>query len=122
MEEGVLAIFWLIIMTVGILVTIVYIRKFINQERISMIEKGMNPNEQFDKGTRRNNPIWPLRFALLLIGAGLGLFVGYFLDITLDMEEVAYFSMFFLFAGVGLGISYLVEDRKEREREAQAIS
>ena len=41
MEEGVLAILWLIILSVGVLVTIVYIRKFINQERMNMIEKGI---------------------------------------------------------------------------------
>ena len=120
MEEGVLAILWLIIVSVGILVTIVYIRKFINQERMSMIEKGMNPNEVEANKPRTSNPIWPLRFALLLIGAGLGLFVGYFLDMALDMEEVAYFSMFFVFAGTGLGISYVVEDKKEKERSLQA--
>lgn len=119
MEEGILAILWLIIVSVGILITIIYIRKFINQERMSMIEKGINPAEAEAKKPRNSNPIWPLRFALLLIGAGLGLFIGYFLDIALDMEEVAYFSMFFIFAGAGLGISYVIEDKKEKERALQ---
>ena len=116
MEEGVLAIMWLIILSVGVLITIVYIRKFVNQERLSMIEKGINPADVAVSNRRANNPIWPLRFALLLIGAGLGLFVGYFLDMALDMEEVAYFSMFFVFAGAGLAISYVIEDKKEKER------
>ena len=113
MEEGVLPIFWLIVLSVGILVTIVYMRKFSNQERLSMIEKGVNPADM--ASVRNTQPIWPLRFALLFIGAGLGLFVGYFLDMALDMEEVAYFSMLFIFGGAGLGISYVIEDRKERE-------
>jgi len=118
MEEGVLAIIWMIILSVGILITIVYIRKFSNQERLSMIEKGLNPA---DMATVRNNqPIWPLRFALLFIGAGLGLFAGYFLDNALNMEEVAYFSMLFIFGGAGLGISYVIEDKKEREKESLA--
>ena len=118
MEEGVLAILWMIILSVGILVTIVYIRKFANQERLSMIEKGINPADMVTPA-QKTNPIWPLRFALLLIGAGMGLFIGYFLDMALDMEEVAYFSMFFIFAGIGLTVSYVIEDKKEKERAVQ---
>ena len=58
MDEGVLAMFWLMVLSVGILITIVYLRKFSNQERLSMIEKGVNPA---DKATVRNNqPIWPV--------------------------------------------------------------
>ena len=120
MEEGVLAILWLIILSVGVLVTIVYIRKFVNQERLSMIEKGVNPADMQTINTSRTNPIWPLRFALFLIGAGLGLFIGYFLDSAFHMEETAYFSMFFIFAGAGLGISYVIEEKKEREREERS--
>ena len=40
---------------------------------------------------------------------------GYFLDRAYDMEEVAYFSMLFIFGGIGLGLSYLIEERKFRE-------
>lgn len=117
MEEGIIAMLWLIIVSVGILVAIVYLRKFTNLERMSMIEKGINPA---DMAVKNSQPIWPLRFALLFIGAGLGLFVGYFLDMSLDMEEVAYFSMLFLFGGAGLGLSYVIEDKKEREAENKA--
>ena len=114
MEEGILAILWLIILSVGVLVTIIYIRRIIGQERLSMIEKGINPADM--QTTSRNpNPIWPLRFSLLLIGAGLGLFVGYFLDMAFDMEEVAYFSMLFIFGGSGLGLSYIIESKREQE-------
>lgn len=111
MHEGVLGILWLMLISVGIVVAIIYSRKYTNMERLSMIEKGLNPGDM----TVKNKPIWPLRFALLFIGAGLGLFVGYFLDMALDMDEVAYFSMFFIFSGAGLGVSYMVEEKKERE-------
>jgi hypothetical protein len=30
------------------------------------------------------------------------------------MEEVAYFSMVFLFGGAGLGISYMIEEKKNK--------
>jgi len=33
---------------------------------------------------------------------------------TFDLEEVAYFSMIFIFGGLGLGLAYLIEEKKAR--------
>lgn len=99
------------IFSVGILVMVVYIRKYTNMERMAIIEKGGDP-VQWKKD---NNTSVPLRFALLLIGGGLGLFVGYFLDMHFHMEEVGYFSMLFIFSGLGLGISYIIEEKKQQK-------
>lgn len=115
MEEGVLGILWLIILSIGILITIVYIRKYTNIERLGMIEKGLNPGD-LSMTNKTVKAFWPLRFSLLLIGAGLGLFAGYFLDATLDMEEIAYFSMLFIFGGIGLGISYIIEEKRDKDK------
>jgi len=115
MEEGILAIVWLIIVSIGILITIIYMRKYTNDERRGMIEKGLNPMDVV--ATKTTTALWPLRFSLLFIGAGLGLFIGYFLDMALGMEEVAYFSMLFIFGGAGLGLAYIVEERKEKEQK-----
>ena len=112
MEEGILAIVWLIIVSIGILITIIYMRKYTNDERRGMIEKGLNPMDVV--ATKTTTSLWPLRFSLLFIGAGLGLFMGYFLDMALGMEEVAYFSMLFIFGGAGLGLAYIVEERKQK--------
>jgi hypothetical protein len=38
--------------------------------------------------------------------------MGYWLDSAFDMEEVAYFSMILIFGGFGLGLAYMVEERK----------
>ena len=115
MGEGVLGILWLIILSIGILITIVYIRKYTNMERLGMIEKGLNPGD-LSISNKTGQALWPLRFSLLLIGAGLGLFAGYLLDYALDMEEIAYFSMLFIFGGVGLGISYIIEEKRDRDK------
>ena len=92
---------------------IIYLRKFENIERMSMIEKGASP--ELFKATRQRSTSFPLRVSLLFIGAGLGLLMGYFLDRTFDMEEVAYFSMLFIFGGLGLGAAYLVEEKKTNQ-------
>ena len=52
---------------------IVYLR---TRQNLAMIEKGMNPKEFADRPAPYKN----LKWALLLIGAGVGLFLAYFLD------------------------------------------
>jgi hypothetical protein len=48
------------------------------------------------------------------LGAGLGLLVGYAVDRNFNMEEVGYFSMLFIFGGLGLLVAYLVEEKKTK--------
>jgi hypothetical protein len=116
MDEGVIALMIPITAVIGACLVIVYLRKFQNDERIAMIEKGVDP--QFFNLKKAPSTSWPLRAALLLIGAGIGLLLGNFLENTFHMEEeVAYFSMLFIFGGIGLGISYIIEERKAKEEE-----
>lgn len=106
----VLGILLPIIITLGAFIMVVYIRKYDNLERMAMIDKGISP-ELFKKERSTSGA---LRAALLLGGAGLGLLMGYWLDSAFDMEEVAYFSMILIFGGLGLGIAYLVEEKKNK--------
>ena len=112
MEEGILAIIWLIIFSVSALIMIVYLRKFSNQEKMAMIEKGMSPG---DFKMEKSRSSISLRASLLLIGGGAGLLFGHFLDMAFRMEEVGYFSMLFIFGGIGLGLSYIIEEKKNKE-------
>lgn len=101
-----------IIITLGAFVMVVYIRKFDNIERMAIIEKGLSPDifkkERFIAGA--------LRSSLLLVGIGIGLLVGYWLDSAFDMEEVGYFSMIFIMGGVGLGLAYFIEEGKANKK------
>ena len=101
-----------IVFLVGLFITVVYVRKFENLERMSIIEKGIDP--QIFK--RESSTAPTLRLALLFIGAGTGLLFGYFLDRAWDMQEVAYFSMILIFGGIGLGLAYLLEERKMKSK------
>jgi hypothetical protein len=101
-----------IVFMVGLFITVVYVRKFENLERMSIIDKGLDPAI-----FKRESTAAPtLRWALLFIGAGIGLLLGYFLDRAWDMEEVAYFSMIFIFGGIGLGLAYVIEERKMKSQ------
>ena len=113
MDVAALGVMVPIVAIIGTFVMIVYVRKFENLERMSMIEKGIDPSI-FRSRQYRNTSI-PLRASLLLIGAGVGLLFGYWLDSMTYMDEVAYFSMLFICGGVGLGLSYLIEERKSKE-------
>lgn len=118
MEENgivpVLGIMLPIIITLGAFIMVVYLRKFENIERMSMIEKGVSP-ELFRKlpGNRPGT----LRWSFLLIGIGIGFLMGYWLDRTFSMDETGYFSMLFIFGGLGLGLSYFFEERKSQKNE-----
>ena len=109
MGPDTLGILWLIIASVGVLVMVVFLRKYQNEEKLAMIEKGMNPTEGKPP---RVASMAALRFALLIIGAGIGLLVGNLLEEMGLQEPVAYFSMLFIFGGIGLVASYMIEQRR----------
>ena len=102
-----------IIITIGAFIMAVYIRKFVNMERMAIIEKGLS-SEMFKN---QSTISFSLRASLLLIGVGFGFLIGYWLDSAFDMEEVGYFSMLFICGGIGLGVAYIIEDKKQREKK-----
>ncbi|HQQ98349.1 MAG TPA: hypothetical protein PLX35_13855 [Cyclobacteriaceae bacterium] len=116
MEDGmivpVLGVLLPIIISLGAFVMVVYLRKFQNMERMMIIEKGLAP-DMFKKERFTNATI---RWSLLLIGVGIGFLIGYWLDRSFDMEQVGYFSMLFIFGGLGLGVAYFIEERENRRK------
>lgn len=113
MDVAVLGVMIPIIGIIGAFIIIGYLRKFQNMERMAIIDKGLDPS--LFKSERVTAAA--LRASLLLIGAGLGLLMGYWLDNTFGMDDVAYFSMIFIFGGIGLGVAYMVEERKSKEEK-----
>lgn len=108
MDVAVIGVLIPVVFLIGLFITIVYVRKFENLERMAIIDKGLDP-----KLFKRESLSAPtLRLSLLLIGSGLGLFMAYFLDYSWDMGVVAYFSMILICGGVGLGLAYIVEEKK----------
>jgi hypothetical protein len=96
------------------------------RQNMAMIEKGMNPKEF----ANRPAPYKNLKWALLLIGAGIGLFVAYMLDTYLMRPAVTeevyngityhhgnehnpaiYFALIAIGGGLGLFGSYRIEKK-----------
>ncbi len=93
---------------ISVAIVAIFMRKFLNEERLAAIEKGADPNVFKVKST--NN--LALKFGLLFIGVGCGILFGGLIEDYFRNEEVAYFSMIFIFGGSGLFISHRME-RKE---------
>ena len=82
------------------------------RQNLAMIEKNMNPKEF----ANRPAPYKNLKWALLLIGAGLGLFLAYVLDNYVLLQTRAdegnaaiYFALIAIGGGLGLLGSYKME-------------
>lgn len=90
------------------------------RQNLAMIEKGMNPKEF----ANRPAPYKNLKWALLLVGAGVGLFLAYFLDNYVlygipnkythydsDRNAPIYFALIAIGGGMGLFGSYKIEKK-----------
>ena len=86
---------------------IVYLQK---RENLAMIEKGMNPKDKLN----RPAPFRSLKWGLLLLGAGAGLLIAFFVDLNLPYHvdpEGVYFALIAIGGGLGLIGSYFVEKK-----------
>ena len=89
------------------------------RQNLAMIEKNMNPKEF----ANRPAPYKNLKWALLLIGAGIGLFLAYLLDNYMlpvqmnkfghhgDQNVPIYFALIAIGGGLGLFGSYKMEKK-----------
>jgi hypothetical protein len=87
---------------------IVYLR---SRENMAMIEKGLNPKEF----ANRPAPYKNLKWGLLLIGAGIGLTVAYFITQYLlhdDENPALWFAFIGIGGGLGLFGSYKIEKKE----------
>lgn len=96
---------------------IAYLR---NRETMAMIERGMDP--KLNKPKTKVYSAYTLTWGLLLIGAGVGLFLAFVLDNTVfskieDGNPAIYFSLIAIFGGAGLFLAYKVEKKDAKEIE-----
>ena len=83
-----------------------------NRERMAMIEKGVNPKDFMTE--RKPNSYAIIKWALLLVGLGFGLFIGSLLETYTNIpEEPAYFAASLFFGGLGLFIAFLITKKAE---------
>ena len=86
------------------------------RQNLAMIEKNMNPKEF----ANRPAPYKNLKWALLLIGSGLGLLLAYILDVYVletpaDVHSDASSAIYFALIAIGGGLGLLGSYRMEKE-------
>jgi hypothetical protein len=117
-----LAIFWLILSSLSVCALIFGNRYLSNRENMAMIEKGLDPKLKLD---RRPAPFRSLKWGLLLVGSGVGLFLAYLMDNFMlfnihhqannydnDVNAPIYFALIAIGGGIGLILSYRIEKKE----------
>lgn len=106
-----------ILVPLGALATIFGLVYLKSRENMAMIEKGLNPKEF----ANRPAPYRNLKWGLLLIGAGTGLFLAYIMHTYVlridDDNPVMYFSLLAICGGLGLYGSYRIEKKETLDKE-----
>jgi hypothetical protein len=120
MDTGNLGVMAGIIISLGFFAMIFGVIYLYKRERMAMIERGMDPRRYKPQSAPYQN----LKWGLLLIGAGIGLFLAYTLDRTVfshtqDDNEAIYFALIAIFGGLGLFASYRVEKKEIAEKVEQ---
>jgi hypothetical protein len=127
-----LVFLWLILSSLALFTMIFGLRYMNNKENMAMIEKGLDP--KLRPLRPRPVPFRNLKWGLLLVGAGVGLFLAYVMDQTLlykvghitsrdgyteytGANVIVYFAMIAIGGGLGLISSYRIEKKELLDKE-----
>ncbi|MFM6954252.1 MAG: DUF6249 domain-containing protein [Sphingobacteriaceae bacterium] len=106
-----------ILISLGAFAMVFGLRYLANRERMAMIQQGLDPQLNRPQSAPYRN----LKWGLLLMGAGIGLFLAFYLDHTVfsanlakddDANVPVYFALVGIFGGLGLFVSYLIEKKE----------
>ena len=86
-----------------------------HRERMSMIEKGLDAEyvkSLHARGTWKVDPLSSLKWGMILVGIGLAILLGSWLNANYMVEKGVYPGLIGLFGGIGLVAFYLVARKK----------
>lgn len=92
-----------------------YYIKTKNQERMKLIEQGVNPDEGLSISDYRKQI--SLKNGILFLSLGLGLFIGHLIVINYDKMDsfITYATMLLIFGGIGFLINYKIIKNWDRQ-------
>ncbi|MCX6161061.1 MAG: DUF6249 domain-containing protein [Ignavibacteriae bacterium] len=97
-----------------------------HRERMRLIEKGLTPDEiknYFrDADKKPRNPYSALKWGILLVFLGLGIFAANLLEQIYDFSDGATFGLVVLFAGAGFLLYYIIVRSKISPEPKQSIN
>src|SRR5512140_2069901 len=86
-----------------------------HRERMSIIEKGLPPEEikaMYERGAWKMNPLSSLKWGIVLLMVGAAWLLGIYLNTVNNYPETAIAGLVVLFGGIGLVIFYGIAQRK----------
>jgi hypothetical protein len=97
-----------------------------HQERMKIIEKGLTPEEAraILSPSERGKPARTyvsLKWGIVLLSLGLGIFISYVLEEVYDMSDSFTFALTLLFLGLGFIVYYLIVNAKTKKENASKI-
>lgn len=102
--------FFPVLILIAVLVTLIigYYMRTKNQERLRMIDKGINPDEGLN--ISENQKQTSLKNGILFLSIGIGLSIGQFLVVVMSIDKLdrflTYLMMLLIFGGIGFLINY----------------
>jgi hypothetical protein len=111
MREGQMALLIPIFTVLGAFIMIVFLRRYQNIERMSMIERGMNPSDIKSVWRRVVDPYRHLRAAFTAVGIGLGFILGsvFKFGFSNDTGDTILVGCVVMFGGLGLLAGYIIQ-------------
>lgn len=98
------------ILIISVAVSIFYFLRSRHIERMARIERGLTDN---DVKTRKL--FFEIKFGMLALGVGLGLFSAYFLERLLPNSGPIYPALMLMFGGAALVLSYFVANQLDKK-------
>ncbi len=86
-----------------------------HKERLTMIDKGLSPEDikaLYERSGFKTNPLSSLKWGIVFIAVGLAVLVGMWLRNAFFMQDGIFPGLIALFGGIGLIVFYLIAHRK----------
>ncbi len=112
MDAHVIALVVPVIGMISFVIMLVMFRKFQNDERMGMIEKGIPFPE---KTPHRISIATYLTYGFLAVGSGIGLLIAQFLDRGYGFDAPLYFALLLIGGGLGLITAYWVQYKMDKK-------
>lgn len=89
------------------------------KERKMLIQAGFDPTQKTSSNAQTST-LTLLKWGIIFVGVGLGLFGAEFVENVFQMdEETAFFSMVLIFGGVSFIISHVIVSKRIKKQENQ---